>query len=152
MPGRDNRVEYRNNKFIGKGSAVNILCCLPIEANIMLSGKRATRVGDQILRFIAELLIERIRDPRLSKVTLTDISLSNDLKNARIYFSVLGTEMEVKEALNGLESAKGFIKRELGKRSQLRYVPDIIFDHDPTLETGNRLEQLFKKIEAEKEV
>lgn len=118
----------------------------------MLSGKRATRVGDQILRFIAELLIERIRDPRVSKVTLTDISLSNDLKNARIYFSVLGTEIEVKEALNGLESAKGFIKRELGKRSQLRYVPDIMFDHDPTLETGNRLEQLFKKIEAEKEV
>ena len=152
MFGRDNWVEYRNNKLIGKGRKANILCSMPIETDIMLSGKRAARVGDQILRFIAELLIERIRDPRLSKVTLTDISLSNDLKNARIYFSVLGSEIEIKEALNGLESAKGFIKRELGKRSQLRYVPDIIFNHDPTLETGNRLEQLFKKIEAEKEV
>ncbi len=117
----------------------------------MLSGKRATRVGDQILKFIAELLIERIRDPRVKKVTLTDISLSNDLKNARIYFSVMGTELEAKEAIAGLESSKGFIKRELGKRAQLRYIPDIIFSHDPTLETGDRLEQLFKKIEAEKE-
>ena len=131
---------------------MNIFCSRPVEANIMLSGKRATRVGDQILKFIAELLIEKIRDPRVSKVTLTGINLSNDLKNARIYFSVLGDGTEVEEAFKGLESAKGFIKRELGRRSRLRYVPDMIFDHDPTLETGSRLEHLFKKIESEKEV
>lgn len=118
----------------------------------MLSGKRSTRVGDQILRFIAGLLIEKIRDPRVSRVTLTDIDLSSDLKNARIYFSVMGTEVEIEEALTGLESAKGFIKRELGKGSHLRYIPEITFSHDPTLETGNRLEQLFKRIESEKEI
>ena len=122
-----------------------------MEVRVMLPGKRATRVGDQILRFIAGLLVEKIRDPRVGRVTLTGIDLSNDLKNARIYFSVLGAEAEVKEALAGLESAKGFIKRELGKGSQLRYIPDIIFSHDPTLETGDRIEQLFKRIEAEKE-
>lgn len=120
--------------------------------DIMLSGKRATRVGDQILRFIAELLVEKIRDPRVSRVTLTDVSLSNDLKNARIYFSVMGAEDEIAEAAEGLESAKGFIKRQLGKGSQLRYVPDISFEYDPTLETGDRIEQLFKKIESEEEV
>lgn len=118
----------------------------------MLSGKRATRVGDQILRFIAELLVEKIRDPRVSKVTLTDISLSNDLKNARIYFSVIGSEDEIKEAAVGLESAKGYIKKQLGKGSRLRYIPDIIFDYDPTLETGNRLEHLFQQIKSEEEV
>jgi ribosome-binding factor A len=113
----------------------------------MLPGKRATRVGDQILRFTAELLMNKIRDPRVKGVTLTGINLSNDLKNARIFFSVIGTESEVKKALTGLESAKGFIKRQLGSGLELRYVPDIIFDHDPTLATGNRLEQLFKKIQ-----
>ena len=113
----------------------------------MLPGKRATRVGDQILRFIAELLMHKIRDPRVKSVTLTGINLSNDLKNARIFFSVLGNESDVKQALNGLDSAKGFIKRELGSGLELRYIPDIIFDHDPTLATGNRLEQLFKKIQ-----
>ncbi len=115
----------------------------------MLPGKRATRVGDQILRFIAELLMNKIRDPRIKGVTLTGINLSNDLKNARIFFSVIGTESEVKQALTGLESARGFIKRQLGSGLGLRYVPDIIFDHDPTLATGNRLEQLFKKIQDE---
>ena len=116
----------------------------------MLPGKRATRVGDQILRFIAELLMDKIRDPRVQGVTLTGISLSNDLKNARIFFSIMGTESDVKHALEGLESAKGFIKRQLGSDLSLRYVPDIIFDHDPTLATGNRLEQLFKKIHDDK--
>lgn len=116
----------------------------------MLSGKRAIRVGDQILRFIADLLVEKVRDPRIKGVTLTGISLSNDLKNARIYYSVIGTDVAIKEALDGLESARGYIKRQLGLRSKLRYVPDIIFTHDPTLERGNRLEQLFRKIEDEK--
>lgn len=113
----------------------------------MLPGKRATRVGDQILRFIAELLMNKIRDPRVKGVTLTGINLSNDLKNARIFFSVMGSGDEVKQAMSGLESAKGFIKRQLGSGLELRYVPDIIFDHDPTLATGNRLERLFKKIQ-----
>ncbi len=115
----------------------------------MLPGKRATRVGDQILRFIAELLMNKTRDPRVKGVTLTGISLSNDLKNARIFFSLIGSETDVKEAVKGLESAKGFIKRQLGSGLGLRYVPDIIFDHDPTLESGNRLEQLLKKIQDE---
>lgn len=113
----------------------------------MLPGKRATRVGEQILRFVAELLMKRVRDPRLKSVTLTGINLSSDLKNARIFFSVLGSKEEEKQALKGLESAKGFIKRELGSGLKLRNVPDIIFDHDQSLETGNRLEQLFKKIQ-----
>ena len=91
--------------------------------------------------------MHKIRDPRVKSVTLTGINLSNDLKNARIFFSVLGNESDVKQALNGLDSAKGFIKRELGSGLELRYIPDIIFDHDPTLATGNRLEQLFKKIQ-----
>jgi ribosome-binding factor A len=113
----------------------------------MLPVKRSIRVGDQILRFVAELLMTKIRDPRLKGVTLTGIDLSNDLKNARIFFSVLGPKEEAKQALTGLDSAKGFIKRELGSNLKLRNIPDIIFDHDLTLETGNRLEQLFKKIQ-----
>ena len=115
----------------------------------MLPGKRATRVGDQILKFIAELLMHKIRDPRVKSVTLTGINLSNDLKNARIFFSVMGNESDVKQALTGLESARGFIKKQLGSGLGLRYVPDIIFDHDPTLATGNRLEQLFKQLQDE---
>ena len=115
----------------------------------MLAGKRAVRVGDQVLKAIADLLMYRVKDPRVGGVTLTGIHLSNDLKHARVYFSVIGDKDEVIRAQSGLDSAKGYIKHEIGLRVNLRYVPDIIFEHDPTLEAGNRMEMLFQKIRAE---
>lgn len=115
----------------------------------MLAGKRAVRVGDQILKDLADLLIRKVRDPRVDGVTLTGISLSNDLKHARVYYSVLGDKSEIERSQNGLDSAKGYIKREIGRRLNLRYMPDIIFEHDPTLETGNQIERLFEKIRTE---
>ncbi|MBW1804885.1 MAG: 30S ribosome-binding factor RbfA [Deltaproteobacteria bacterium] len=115
----------------------------------MLAGKRAVRVGDQILKDLADLLIRKVRDPRIDGVTLTGISLSNDLKHARVYYSVLGDKSEIERSQNGLDSAKGYIKREIGRRLNLRYMPDIIFEHDPTLETGNQIERLFEKIRTE---
>jgi ribosome-binding factor A len=115
----------------------------------MLAGKRATRVGDQILKCTAGLLIEKVSDPRVSGVTITGVHISDDLKNASIYFSLIGGEEDVKKAQAGLDSAKGFVKREIGLSIKLRNVPDIVFKYDPTLETGNRMERLFQKIRTE---
>ena len=115
----------------------------------MLAGKRAVRVGDQILRGVADLLMHKVKDPRIKGVTLTGIDLSNDLKHARIFFSVIGNQDEVIKAQSGLDSAKGYIKREIGLRCELRYVPDIIFEHDTTLETGDRMERIFDKLRVE---
>jgi ribosome-binding factor A len=115
----------------------------------MLAGKRATRVGDQILKCAAGLLIQKVRDPRVNGVTLTGVHISDDLKNASIFFSLIGNEDDVRKAQAGLDSAKGFIRREIGLFVKLRNVPDIVFKHDPTLETGTRLEKLFQKIKME---
>ena len=115
----------------------------------MLAGKRAVRVGDQILREMAELLMLKVRDPRVKRTTLTGIQLSNDLKNAKVYYSVLGDDQAVREAQAGLDSAKGFIKREIGSRLELKYMPDIIFKHDRTLEMGDHMEKLFKSFKAD---
>lgn len=112
----------------------------------MLAGKRAARVGDQILREVSMLLLTKIMDPRVQGVTTTGVQLSNDLKQARIFFSVIGDEDRVKRAQAGLNSAKGFIKREIGKRMKLRYVPEIIFLHDSSLESGSRIERIFDKL------
>jgi ribosome-binding factor A len=112
----------------------------------MLAGKRAVRVGDQILKEIAILLLKRVKDPRVQGVTVTGIKLSNDLKVATVYFSVIGKDIEIKRALDGLNSAKGFIKREIGLRMKLRYVPEIKFLHDPTLESGSHLDKIFEEI------
>jgi ribosome-binding factor A len=118
----------------------------------MLAGKRAVRVGDQILKEIAILLLNRVKDPRVQGVTMTGINLSNDLKLARVYFSVMGDKSEIERALAGLNSAKGFIKREIGLRMQLRYVPEIKFLHDASLESGSHLDRIFEEIEKDEGV
>ncbi len=115
----------------------------------MLAGKRADRVGDQILKGIAELLMQKVKDPRAEGVTLTGIWLSDDLKQARVYFSVIGEKEDVIRAKSGLESAKGYIKRKIVKRVKLRYIPEIVFEHDPTLEAGDRMERILQKIRSE---
>jgi ribosome-binding factor A len=118
----------------------------------MLAGKRAVRVGDYILKEIAVLLLEKVKDPRVQGVTLTGIRLSDDLKAARVYYSVMGAKEEIARSQAGLDSAKGFIKREIGMRAALRYVPEITFVHDPSLEKGSRMDKLFEKIEKAEEV
>jgi ribosome-binding factor A len=115
----------------------------------MLAGKRATRVGDQILKCAASLLMHKVRDPRVAGVTLTGVQLSRDLKNATIFFSLIGDKDAVKKAQAGLDSTKGFIRREIGIEVNLKSTPDIVFKYDPTLATGDHLERLFHKIKAE---
>jgi len=112
----------------------------------MLAGRRSVRVGDQILKEMALLLIHRVMDPRVQGVTLTGIRLSRDLKTARVFFSVMGEQDRVEGAKNGLEHAKGFIKREIGHRLPLKYVPDLVFVHDPSLERGNHMDRILKEI------
>ena len=117
----------------------------------MVPGKRAVRVGDLILRELAFLLLEKVKDPRVQGVTLTGIRLSNDLKQAKVFYSVLGEDDQIEQALKGLNSAKGYIKREIGNRMELRYVPEISFVHDPSLKEGSHMEQVFEKLrESEK--
>ena len=109
----------------------------------MLAGKRAVRVGDQILREIADLLMKKVKDPRVEGVTVTGIRMSSDLKHAKVFYSVIGGENKIAQAQKGLDSARGFIKREIGFRMVLRYMPDILFMHDPTLEKGQHIEEIL---------
>ena len=115
----------------------------------MLAGKRAIRVGDQLLREIADLLLSSVRDPRVKGATLTGVDLSNDLRYAKVFFSHIGDEKECERVQKGLDSAKGFIKRELATRMELKYMPDITFRRDLSLEEGNRMERLFESLKSD---
>jgi ribosome-binding factor A len=115
----------------------------------MLPGSRASRVSDLVLREIADLVAKKLKDPRLNGITLTGVDVSRDLRHARVYFSLIGDETQVLQAQAGLDSAKGFIKREIGLRTELRHVPDLVFKHDPSLETGSRMEKLLQKIKED---
>ena len=113
--------------------------------------KRTIQVGGLIQQEISELLVRKIKDPRLELVTITDVEVSPDLKWARVYFSRFGNPDEIRRSLEGLRSATGFIKRELGQRMKLRRVPDLEFVHDTSFEYGDRIESLLKDLFPVKE-
>jgi ribosome-binding factor A len=116
---------------------------------VMVQGDRASRVGDMILKEVADLLMRKVRDPRVKGITITGAFVSKDLRHAKVYFSVIGEERDIRMAQTGLDSAKGFIKREIGLRMDLKYVPDILFKHDPSLEKGSQMEKLLQKIKED---
>lgn len=117
----------------------------------MLAGNRSHRVGDQILREISDLLLKKVKDPRLKGVTLTDVSVSRDLRRAYVYYSIFGEGEQKKQVQEGFDSAKGYIRREIGERLQLRYVPDVQFRHDNSLEYGQKMERILEELSSAKD-
>jgi ribosome-binding factor A len=108
--------------------------------------KRADRVADLILQELSYVLQRKVKDPRLGGITLTRVQVTADLRYARVFYSVLATE-EVKVAVaTGLERARGYVKRELGRRLQLRRLPDIAFHYDDSLEYGSRIHRLLSEL------
>ncbi len=107
--------------------------------------KRSVRVGDQMKQEIADILMRKIKDPRIGFVTVTDVELSDDLRNAKVFVSVYGGDKE--ETFKGLKSAAPFIRSELGRRMTMRCVPEILFRFDSTVEQGAHIMELLHEIE-----
>jgi ribosome-binding factor A len=110
----------------------------------MMRGKRSDKVGDQMRKEISEILLKELKDPRIGFVTITKVAVSADLRQAKVYYSVFGGEEEKADSLQGLESATGYIKRELGRRMRLKYMPEITFLFDDSLEYGAHIEELLQ--------
>ena len=96
---------------------------------------------------IADILMRKIKDPRIGFVTVTDVDLSDDLRNAKVFVSIYGADK--KETLKGLESAAPFIRTELGSRMRMRRVPELLFRFDKTVEEGAHIMELLRTIEDE---
>ncbi|MCE5281707.1 MAG: 30S ribosome-binding factor RbfA [Deltaproteobacteria bacterium] len=117
----------------------------------MGSFKRADRVADRIKEEIANLLLRQVRDPRIGSVTITGAKVSDDLRSARVYFVELGKDTCSDEVQAGLRKATGFLRRELGRRLQLRHVPELFFTYDPSFAYGSRIDTLLMEIRREEE-
>lgn len=111
-----------------------------------MEGKRSEKVADLIQKEISQMLVKSIKDPRIGFVTITRVSVSEDCRFAKIYFSVAGTLEERERSIKGLESAKGYVRKELGRRIRLRYTPDIVFQFDPSIEYAIHMEELIQSI------
>ena len=105
---------------------------------------RPERLAEQIRMDVAEILQTQIKDPRLPLVTCTRVAVTNDLKSAKLYVSVLGDEAQKKSAMKVLEGATGYVRRLLAQRLGLRTAPEVRFVFDPSIEYGIRLEELLQ--------
>ncbi|MDO8602310.1 MAG: 30S ribosome-binding factor RbfA [Candidatus Omnitrophota bacterium] len=113
-------------------------------------GIRSERVEGQLKKEISRILQEDLKDPRIGFVTIARIDLTGDLRYARIYFSILGDDAAKEESLKGIKSAIGFIRKLIAERMNLRYVPELYFKLDNSLEYSINLEKTFERIKNER--
>src|SRR5699024_3713358 len=112
-----------------------------------MSNIRVNRVAEQINIYICDIINNKIKDPLIGFLTITDVEVTGDLQQAKVFFSVLGDEEEREETLLGLSKANGFIRSEIGQRIRLRKVPEIIFEYDVAHEYGNHIDALLRDLE-----
>ncbi|MDZ4670945.1 MAG: 30S ribosome-binding factor RbfA [Phototrophicales bacterium] len=104
------------------------------------------RVGERIQTILSELLRREVSDPRLYNVTITEVNLDPELMFADVYVNALGDESREEQVMKGLKSATGYLRREVGKRVQLRNTPELHFHWDETLQRGESMNQLLAKL------
>ena len=106
---------------------------------------RIDKINEEVRRELANIIRE-LKDKRIPMMTsVVAVNVTNDLRYAKAYISVMGDEETQKKAMEGLKSAAGFVGREIGKRIDLRYTPELIFELDHSIEHGAHIEELLKK-------
>lgn len=116
----------------------------------MLPYKRSQRVRDLLREEIADIIFFKVKDPRIGFLTVTGVDVTDDLKIAVVYVSILKEE-EKQSTLDSLHAAKSFIRSELSKRLKMKFIPSIDFRLDTSIEYGNRIEQLLSEIRKKDE-
>jgi ribosome-binding factor A len=111
--------------------------------------KRSDRVADLIQAEISNILLKEVRDPKIGTLTVTGVDLADDLRSAKVFFVQLGEDSNSAILEERLQKAAGFFRRELGKRVQLRYIPNLIFIYDQSFQYGNRIEKLLAQVKQE---
>lgn len=105
------------------------------------------RMSERIQGILSELLLREVSDPRLQHITVTEVKLDPELMFATIYVNALGDESRETQVMAGLQRAKGFLRREVGKRIQLRNSPDLVFHWDKTLARGEKMHHLISSLD-----
>jgi len=111
-----------------------------------MDAARARKLADQISQIVAEMLERRIKDPRLGFVTVTEARLTNDLREATVFYTVYGSDQERADTAMALASATGIIRSEVGRQLGLRHTPSLEFVADALPDTAQRIEDLVTQV------
>ncbi|MBW1835425.1 MAG: 30S ribosome-binding factor RbfA [Deltaproteobacteria bacterium] len=117
----------------------------------MTSFTRAEKVSGHIKKNLTTILKKSINDPRLEMVTITQVKLTNDLRIARVYFTLAGDQKTKKEAADGFKSAHGYLKRSLARQLGLRYMPKIEFYFDESFDYASQINELLRLVQNDDE-
>ena len=113
----------------------------------MADSRRADRVAEAIREEVATFLADGAKDPRIvGLVTVTGVDVTHDLRHAKIFVSVLGSDVEKKSTLQGLESAAAYLRSRLGRSLRLRFAPELVFQSDASVARAARIETLLEQI------
>lgn len=118
----------------------------------MATGRRVSRVSELIKREVSQMLLHGIKDERVGSgmVSVTDVDVSGDLQHAKIFVSIYGTDEVRAAAMEGLQSAAGYVRGQLGHRVNLRRTPEVVFIEDRSLERGMRVLTLINQLSQER--
>ncbi len=112
---------------------------------------RIDKINEEVRRELANV-IRNLKDTRIPMMTsVVAVNVTSDLRYAKAYISVMGDEETKKKAMEGLRSAAGFVRREIGKKIDLRYTPEFVFELDHSIEHGAHIEKLLKSVEKKNE-
>ena len=115
--------------------------------------RRTERLNHLIQIELSDLLRKHVNDPRLNRlISITEVSVSRDLKNAKVSISALGDNLDHKEIIKGFVSASGFLRRELAHRLNIRVTPELTFEFDDSIERGVKLVSLIENVAAAEKV
>jgi ribosome-binding factor A len=111
--------------------------------------KRSEKIAETIHETVSLILCKGLNDPRIGFVTIIAVEVTDDLSLARIFFTAIGDDESRKHSEIGLNSAKGFIRKELGRVLTIRHLPEILFKYDHSQDYGNRIDSILKEIRTE---
>jgi len=114
----------------------------------MMTGYRKHRVEELVRQCLAEIVAFKIKDPRVTGVTITEVNMSPDLKSARVYFSCLGDD-KIPDHQRGLESAESFLRKKLREDLDLKYIPHLSFHYDTAFDNSLKINTILKKLKVE---
>lgn len=113
-----------------------------------MTGGRAARIRKQILEETSLIIHDKLKDPRVGFVTVTDVEVSRDLRHATIFLSTIKGGKSRDRSLRALQSARGYIRSELGKRLRMKYLPEIAVAFDASVEESDRIERLIREVRS----
>ena len=111
-----------------------------------MTDRRSARLNEQFKREISDILTRKVRDPRVGQILVTEARVTSDLWLARVFVRSLETERDPQDAMDGLEAAAPFIRKELGKVLRIRRIPELRFQYDTTLDSALRIEEVLREV------